>query len=266
MSRVFSGLLSSVKDYPLIEDYLKSVINGDYSFVSDDSFLVSDELFDEVALFEREKFIRYYKPNVSIDTESAMNHFNDYIKHVYTTVFTIGLPGSGKTSFVRKYFPEDMVFCYDNEVAAYYNSHSLEDILYMRQIIENDLKFKMSRSSLVVDSTFVRMADRQLLKKNYSDDFSYRIDDPWSYHNAFALLFDTPVSDCYNRIKKRFKEKEGQVYNLYDILRFLISFDNPLSSHLIPEEGIDLVFVINQSGELKSAYPLSRFQEIINTH
>jgi len=47
-------------------------------------------------------------------------------------------------------------------------------------------------------------------------------------------------------------------------VNYLVQLEMPINKSYELEEGIDLLFVINEYGRFLNAYPLSKMEEIIN--
>jgi predicted kinase len=219
---------------------------------------IDDGLLNEIQKIEDEKFSIFKKePNLDEKTQDIVNILTKYAEKNRILGETCGLPGTGKSHFVSKYFP-NMSVSMDSEFMKFYDQFDkservsgMADIMirkYVRYCITEKLK---NGESMILDSVSNT--------KKYREDNLCEIK---NYDSVMLFLFDSHCQTCYERMQNREKLSPGQVSYLSELVYFLLDFESPLNKDLTPEKGIDLILAVNTQGEIKSAYPLENYEKI----
>ncbi|MDD2678306.1 MAG: AAA family ATPase [Candidatus Nanoarchaeia archaeon] len=244
--------LPELTGFPVITKY----IEGLSTEADDYPVRINKNLLKELLQIEHEKFhaIRG-ESNINADTGEVMALLSNYLKctcYGGLECLTVGLPGSGKTTFVKKYFPEELIFNYDKECAEAYEREKdwVNGGLYYKRSVELSLRCILREKSVVIDSPAVTPKDRELRGE---------------HKGRFCIIFDTGVETCYNRMRKRHKEGGTQVFELSDLVNFLLMLEFPVSKELKPLE-FSTAFIIDSNGKLSKIYPLNYFNERFNVN
>lgn len=266
--------------YPRIIEYshnLRKLLlrsSTDYEALKKDERFSALEgnLLEEMLSLEDEKFkmIRG-KRNIFESTKAVADLYNNLIKNERVLGETCGLPGSGKSTFISKYFPL-LRINYDYEWCEFYNLHisdydgcdDADTSKWLRERFEDTITGRLKKGSIIIDGVYNTAIVR-----------SYNIDRIKECNSDIAcFVFDADVKKCYERMQSRRKEFDydskdkkkdlvGQVYHLSSLVYFLLSYESPISNDLSVEKGIDLALTVNIDGEITSAYPKERYDSLM---
>ncbi|MDD4353916.1 MAG: AAA family ATPase [Candidatus Nanoarchaeia archaeon] len=216
-------------------------------------------LLEELLKIEEEKFgnIRQ-ESNIHETTNEVIKTINDYMSHGRILGETCGLPGSGKTTFTSKHFPNNYI-CIDAEIKKVYENYDFSNLDYnesrrrqegLRNQIEKNITQRLINDSIIIDTLYNLKTYRQ---ENFERIKEYN-------STSICFMFDSHSQTCHERMAFRRKTSETQVYHLSSLIYFLLSFESPLSKELTPELGIDLILTINKEGTIMSGYPYENYE------
>jgi len=225
---------------------------------------IDERILEEMLQIENEKFknIRQ-EANLTDDTNEIIRTIKNYSKNNKTLIITSGLPGSGKSHFVKKHFPDNHVNMDDelNKLANLYEKATEGDKItgrlenYINSQIEKEIGKKLRKESIIIDSVNSTKKERQEKYNQYNKN-DYR------YNKRICFLFDSQSQTCYERMQIRKKDPPTQIYHLSSLIYFLLRFESPLKNDLKPEIGLDLILTTDTKGDIKSAYPIETYEKI----
>lgn len=106
-------------------------------------------------------------------------------------IVTVGLPGSGKTTYLKEYFPHHRYFSADDVRQELFGDASLQGnpaevwaIVHQRAL--NAIN---ERADVVIDGTFVKRRDRQMLLSKLTSG-------EYTPSRVRCLVFSTPLLQC----------------------------------------------------------------------
>lgn len=228
---------------------------------------IDERILREMQQIENEKLKNIRQEANLIDsTKEVMETINEYIKNNKTLIITSGLPGSGKSHFVKKHFPENNVNMDDelNKLAYLYEKATEADIItgrlenYINNQIEKEIGKKLKKESIIIDSVNSTKKERQEKYKQYNKN-------DYQYNERICFLFDSESQTCYERMQTRKKDPPTQIHHLSSLIYFLLRFESPLKNDLTPEGGLDLILTIDTKGDVKSAHPIETYNKIKST-
>ena len=225
---------------------------------------IDERILEEMLQIENEKFknIRQ-EANLTDDTNEIIRTIKNYSKNNKTLIITSGLPGSGKSHFVKKHFPDNHVNMDDelNKLANLYEKATEGDKItgrlenYINSQIEKEIGKKLRKESIIIDSVNSTKKERQEKYNQYNKN-------DYQYNKRICFLFDSQSQTCYERMQIRKKDPPTQIYHLSSLIYFLLRFESPLKNDLKPEIGLDLILTTDTKGDIKSAYPIETYEKI----
>ena len=106
-------------------------------------------------------------------------------------IITVGLPGSGKTTYLKEYFTDHRYFSADDVRQELFGNASVQgnpaeiwEIVHQRALAAIN-----ERADVVIDGTFVRRRDRQMLLAMFTSG-------EHTPNRVRCLLFSTPLEQC----------------------------------------------------------------------
>lgn len=265
--------------YPNIIEYshnLRKLLvrsSTDYEMLKKDKRfnVLEGNLFEEMLFMEDEKFkmIRG-KKNIFENTQAIADSYNRLIKNERVLGETCGLPASGKSTFISKYFSHIKIN-YDYEWCEFYNLHSsdydncdeIKNNFEMRSKLirdrfEDSITERFKKNSILIDGAYNTTAMRLENIKRIKEYES----------KVICFVFDADIKKCYERMENRRiefnnesknKDSVEQVYHLSSLVYFLLNYKSPINNDLCVENGIDLALAVNIDGEITSAYPKEKY-------
>ncbi len=212
----------------------------------------------------------------SISRDYVASRLLDYFTYNKVLGISVGMQGSGKTTFIKSYFPSLTCISPDDLAYEYRESRTEKDkrsaLEYMefsgkiypdwreigmdgwldrkiREIVENQMK---KGKSIIIDGINPSLEHRSFYLQ-YADRYHY---------STICFLFTTPFDVCIERIKKR-AEDERKSVNVLDIYTFLQEFQSPISEEGFTENGIDLTLFMDGNFSFIRAHKKSEFYEIL---
>ncbi len=234
------------------------------------------ELSDLIIELDRQHF-SYLRgtSNINVDTDEFMSRLYEFATKNKIFGLTTGIQGVGKTTTMKKYFPEDMVVSVDDLARHYketrtkkdleealeymeftgvifpdWRAFGLEDWLdkKLEEIIDEKLG---NENSLILDGIYPNSLIRQEKVKKAEEYNPYKID----------FLFVAPLHVVIERIKRRKKYDKRKNVSPLDLYRYLINFEQPVDFDTgLPEDGLDLVIVFND-GKITHVYPKEELEK-----
>ena len=256
-------------DCPHLIEYFQ--INNEQAFNSktdnkyEKTTTIDERILKEIIQIEDEKFknIRQ-ESNLNEETKDITRILKEYLQHNKILGLTAGLPGSGKSSFIKKHFPNNHISL-DEELNKYEHLYQkateddkrtgrLEDSIHYK--IQQEIDERLKQESIIIDSL--------CNTKNKRHDYRSRHDRIGYHHNyqVICFLFDSQCQTCYERMQTRKKDPPEQIYHLSSLIYSLLEFETPLNNDLTPEKGLDLILTVDINGTIKSAHPLETYEKI----
>ena len=224
---------------------------------------------DKLIAQDDEKFgpVRQSNLDRKLPVELFMPRFVEMIQDKPIFVLTSGKQGSGKTTFVRKYFPEEVYFEIDDEdlTDEYVQTRTEKDKEWVMELgelcglicdwryygIENWIHNKVTQFQednfsnsrpVVLDGIFPNKVTRSPYLRSAKEAGA-------TYTCCF--LFDVPI--CHAILRK---DKSEGAHPLYQnrMRQFLNVFESPVNKHGSLEKGIDTVIVINQEDTITNIF------------
>lgn len=211
-----------------------------------------DKVLEDILDLEEKKF-SFLKQNVlNFNTNNAMERLVKYLEKKLVLGTSLGIQGAGKTTFYKKHIPEKMYLSIDDE-AKRFGTYCVKGRKLLGEHTKRLVTYNLvNNRSIIVDGFNLYKESREFTRER-AEKYNAEL---------FCFLFYSSPDICFERIEKRKRLNMSMKERLTNIIKYLIEVELPINKDFSIEKGIDLLFIINEKGQLTSVYPLKKFKKI----